>query len=182
MKNKRNTRRGFTLIELLVVVLIIGILAAVAVPQYQFAVEKSRLAGAMTKVASLQKAIDVWVLENEIPTGPNPTYFLGGNADIKDAFDIDVTSSMDCPVDELYCEDENFRFSVSCGGIGECAVSIERLFKEGTPAYVTGMNRNAAGVWTGGECVYDDDSPVYAEKICKYLEAQGNGFTACYEC
>lgn len=49
-------KQGFTLIELLVVVLIIGILASVALPQYEKAVEKSRVAGVWTMLSTLVKA------------------------------------------------------------------------------------------------------------------------------
>lgn len=79
-------RKGFTLIELLVVVLIIGILASIALPQYEVAVEKSRSAEPLTVLKNLRDAQEMFFLANnryatdpseldiEVPTSKNWTY------------------------------------------------------------------------------------------------------------
>ncbi len=59
---KLSNKRGFTLIEVLVVVLIIGILAAVALPQYQKAVEKSKAAQGLSLLKSIAQAEESFYL------------------------------------------------------------------------------------------------------------------------
>ena len=61
---QNENKRGFTLIELLVVVLIIGILAAVALPQYQKAVLKIRLLSTVPQVKALKNQAEHYYLEN----------------------------------------------------------------------------------------------------------------------
>ena len=76
-KNRRERGAGFTLIELLVVVLIIGILAALAIPQYVRVVERGRVANLVNYVQSIK--------------GSEERYFLKFGAYTATVANLDIT-------------------------------------------------------------------------------------------
>lgn len=75
--------KGFTLIEMLVVVLIIGVLTAVAMPQYRKVMDRSKVAEALQLLPALWEARERWILENGYHWGNNSTqdsiYDANGN-------------------------------------------------------------------------------------------------------
>lgn len=157
MKNKSCCMKGFTLIELLVVVLIIGILAAVALPQYEKAVEKTRIAEAKIILNKVRQLHQLCVLEQGASACDEPY--------------VDFVEYMR---DDLPGEYES--------NVNNCATGSTACFKTKDWTYDTDThigfyaNRNISGGYPyflymdyeNGtiECINDNSSKDYCQMLC----------------
>ena len=172
MKSKQ-ANKGFTLIELLVVVLIIGILAAVALPQYQKAVEKARLTEALQITATLQKAVDMYLLANGYPN--SGIEFLGEDANGQGLLDIDVPNGFACDDEDYpnFCHSKNFVYTASCSTQDCNIISWRKQNGDWENGFdgeydLTLTRRKEDDIWTK-DCNYSEG----AKSLCKGLETQG---------
>lgn len=66
-----NAQKGFTLIELMIVVAIIGILAAIAIPQYQNYIAKSQVSRVVSESGAVKTAVETCLLDGKADTNCN---------------------------------------------------------------------------------------------------------------
>ena len=136
--------RAFTLVELLVVILIIGILAAIAVPQYKKAVLKANLHKGMPLVENLYQAQQAYVLTH------------GDFATDIDALDITIPKDESCTKSQT---ERSSSYTCDFGKVGmwDFFANIQYIEPNGNLAYLHyiqddhreeyNFNMNAGEVW-----------------------------------
>ena len=152
----KSVQKGFTLIELMIVVAIIGILAAIAIPQYQNYIAKSQVSRAVAELGSIKTAFEDCLNNGKTAVGECDLGYTGSS--IMNLTAPATTSTATPPSAAV----TNTVALASNGTIaGTFAGSASTALKD-APAKAVTWTRSALGSWTCGTTA----EPKYAPSSC----------------
>lgn len=161
-RTMHSVQKGFTLIELMIVIAIIGILAAIAVPQYQDYIARSQVSSAQGELASLKTAVEDAILRGKAASLSDTA--LEDDDDVADLLGWNPSTFGTIALADDLTDGEG-ALQITLDGEVQPAVSDVT----GSPTIIK-LNRSASGSWS---CVItgqpDEDagwSPDFAPSGC----------------